>query len=118
MVNQNRDNGAGTAVAEPTPQDLSTVAPHGAGEHGFSGLYADAAHSTSRVAQITRRLYLVIHYDGAERKISQFDGQAEAQSFIEELLAQGVGPEAIDTFGASKLDFEVHFQPVVSFGIP
>ena len=115
MANQNGNNGADVAVM-PRPQDLSEAAPHGAGEHGFSGLYADAAHGAAGVAQTSRRIYLVMHDDNGERKTSQFDGQAEAQSFIEELLAQGVSREAIDTFRGSKLDFDVTFRPVVSFG--
>ncbi len=118
MANQNRVNGAGAAVAEPMPRNLSAVVPHRPGEHGFSGVPAGATHSAAAVAQTSRRVYLVIQNDGAEHKISSFDGQAAAQSFIEELLAQGVSRETIVTFRGSKLAFEVTLRPVVSFGTP
>lgn len=97
-------------------EDLGVETPDGPGEHGFSALYPGAAYNGTQVADTNGRIFIVIHGDGrGAHRINQFDSQSEAQRFVEELLTQGVDAEAVETYRASKFDFEVSFRPVVHF---
>lgn len=114
--NDKREKGVEALAIERNGEGLAVGVPSGAGEHGFSGLHPGTSYSETRVAETNGRVYIIIHDDGrGGHTINQFDNQPEAQAFVEELLTRGINQEAIDTYRASKFDFDVSFRPVVHF---
>lgn len=99
---------------------MSTVEPlAGASEHRFSGVYpGDVATTTEDASRDSVWVFLVVHCDTRrEMKFDEFPNSGEAERFLERLLETGVDRANIQTYLASKSDFEISFRPIVHLSI-
>ncbi|HZP26525.1 MAG TPA: hypothetical protein VFB90_05700 [Dehalococcoidia bacterium] len=59
--------------------------------------------------------FILQRTDSAEQKIYLCDGAVEARVFMETLIGEGAQREQVHLFRASKLSYNLRFQPIVSF---
>ena len=115
------DGGTG----DPAPQDTDTPAGNG---HSKSPPYKrmsfrpdfldDASPSEEPTATAVRPLpqgdvfFVSVTRDGAS-ELHSFDSALEAQTFLEERLAEGVQQEDVTAFSGRRLSFNVSHRPIV-----
>jgi hypothetical protein len=64
-------------------------------------------------------LFLIIHSTAENgRKVYRCDGNKEAQTFLEMLIADGVGQDDLELFHASVVPFRLSYRAVVDFEGP
>ncbi len=91
----------------------------GASEHSFSGVYpGDVATTTEDASRDSVWVFLVVHCDATgEMKFDEFPNSGETERFLERLLEAGVDRANIQTYLASKSEFEISFRPIVHLSI-
>ena len=100
-------------VIERRMEPLVAEAAKGPSDHGFEGLHPGAAYGSGGASD--GHLFLIIHRDdNGTSNMHRCQDSQEAQRFLESLLSQGINPEAINLFQASKVAFKVSFRPVVN----
>ena len=124
-----RKENPGEAASKREATNIAAEIPSGPGIHELSGTNRPTApgvtHVPDRVEygvegrpipETPDEVFMIIFLDERrEPKVHRLPDEPQARAFVEALLSKGVEREAIETYQASKIDFDITFKPVVRF---
>ena len=124
-----REDNPTEAASRRAAVDITAEVPSGPGIHGFSDIQSLAAPGAAHIPEgneqggagkpipeTSRKLFMIIYLDERrETKIHSLPDESQARAFVETLLTKGVDGEAIETYQASRIEFDITFKPVVRF---
>jgi len=73
----------------------------------------DAPQAAPRAAAAGAVFFVSVAKEGGD-EVYRFDDAVTTQTFVEQLLEQGVAAEDVSAFAGRRLDFKVSHRPVVS----